>query len=97
MFVHAYTYMCACVYCIIIFIYATIGRGQLRINKIENVGKALTFLTQDKKVCTCMNEFDGSDTRKNCVQDFDCIEIKMISRISKMISGSINQSNAWMI
>ena len=27
-----------------------IGRGRLRINKIENVGKALTFLTQEKKV-----------------------------------------------
>ena len=29
----------------------SIGRGRLRINKIENVGKALTFLTQEKKVC----------------------------------------------
>ena len=27
-----------------------VGRGRLRINKIENVGKALTFLTQEKKV-----------------------------------------------
>ncbi|XP_065894234.1 spectrin beta chain, non-erythrocytic 1-like isoform X3 [Dysidea avara] len=28
----------------------TIGRGRLRINKIENVGKALNFLTHQKKV-----------------------------------------------
>jgi len=28
------------------------GRGRLRINKIENVGKALNFLTHQKKVST---------------------------------------------
>ena len=30
-----------------------VGRGRLRINKIENVGKAIAFL-QQKKVCTCV-------------------------------------------
>ena len=33
------------------FLLYAVGRGRLRINKIENVGKALTFLTQEKKVC----------------------------------------------
>ena len=31
-------------------LYSTTGRGRLRINKIENVGKALNFLTHQKKV-----------------------------------------------
>ena len=35
--------------CFKLLLYA-VGRGRLRINKIENVGKALTFLTQEKKV-----------------------------------------------
>ena len=49
--------MCGCIMCLLYAcvvcvhgVYA-VGRGQLRINKIENVGKALTFLTQEKKVC----------------------------------------------
>ena len=50
---HVYVYVF--MLCVMHGVYVTlllyaIGRGRLRINKIENVGKALTFLTQEKKV-----------------------------------------------